>query len=101
MAKNDKGDVTVVTTKGQVVIPQAIREELGIKPKTKLLVYSYRDAVIMKKLEIPDIERELREIYREVDRRIKKYGELTQEEIQEEIEALRREKRKGSGRLRW
>lgn len=97
MTRYGKGDVTVVTTKGQVVIPQAIRRELGIKPKTKLLVYGYKDAVIMKKLEIPDVEKELREIYREVDKRIEKFGELTEEEIQEEIEECRREKRKAQG----
>ena len=94
MAEYEKPDVTVVSAKGQVVIPQAIREKLGIGPKTKLLVYGYQDAVIMKKLEIPDVEKELREIYEEVDKRIEKYGELTEEEIQREIEEYRRNKRK-------
>jgi len=94
MAEYEKPDVTVVSAKGQVVIPQAIREKLGIGPKTKLLVYGYQDAVIMKKLEIPDVEKELREIYEEVDKRIEKYGELTEEEIQQEIEEYRRNKRK-------
>lgn len=86
-----------MTTRGQVVIPQAIRKELRIGPKTKLLVYSYKDAVIMKKLEIPGLGRELKAIYAEVDKRLAKYGELTEEEIQEEIEAYRREKRKLQG----
>jgi AbrB family looped-hinge helix DNA binding protein len=47
-----EADVTVVSGKGQVVIPQSIRERLKIGPKTKLLVYGYGDAVIMKKMEI-------------------------------------------------
>jgi antitoxin PrlF len=94
MAKYEKSDVAVVSSKGQVVIPQSIREKLRIRPKSKLLVYGYRDAVVMKKLEIPDVEKELREIYSEVDKRVKKYGELTEEEIQQEIEEHRRAKRK-------
>jgi len=94
MVEYEKPDVTVVSAKGQVVIPQAIREKLGIGPKTKLLVYGYQDAVIMKKMEIPDVEKELREIYEEVDKRIEKYAELTEEEIQQEIEEYRRNKRK-------
>jgi len=94
MAKYEKSDVAVVSSKGQVVIPQSIREKLRIRPKSKLLVYGYRDAVVMKKLEIPDVEKELREIYSEVDKRIEKYGELTEEEIQQEIEKHRRAKRK-------
>lgn len=36
---------TVVSVRGQTVIPQEIREQLGIKPKTKL-VWSAQDGVI-------------------------------------------------------
>jgi AbrB family looped-hinge helix DNA binding protein len=50
MAQNEKVDITIVSEKGQVIIPQTIRKKLGIGPKTKLLIYGYRDAVIMKKL---------------------------------------------------
>ncbi len=39
MARREKPDVTVVSGKGQVVIPQTIRKKLGWEPKTKLLVY--------------------------------------------------------------
>jgi len=91
MAKYEKPDVAVVTSKGQVVIPKAIREKLGMGPKTKLLVYGYQDAVIMKKMEVPDIARELEGIYKKVDSKIAKYGELTNEEINEIIQAHRRE----------
>ena len=42
MSQNEKADVTVVSEKGQVVIPQAIRKKLGIGPKSKLLVYGYK-----------------------------------------------------------
>ncbi len=89
----EKADVTVVSGKGQVVIPQAIRNKLGIKPKTKLLIYGYQDAVIMKKLEIPNVEKRLEEMYKRIDKRITKYGELSEEEIQAEIEKYRAEKR--------
>ena len=43
-------EVTTVSDKGQVVIPQALRKELGIKPKTKLLVFGRGDTMIMKSL---------------------------------------------------
>jgi hydroxymethylpyrimidine/phosphomethylpyrimidine kinase len=47
----------------------------------------------MKKLEVPDVTKELEEIYRRVDARIAKYGELTNEEINEVIQDYRRRKR--------
>jgi AbrB family looped-hinge helix DNA binding protein len=94
MVQKEKADVTVVSEKGQVVIPQTIRKKLGIRPKTKLLVYGYEDAVIMKKLELPDITRELEALYKRVDTRIAKYGALTQEEVEAEIQQYRKEKAK-------
>jgi AbrB family looped-hinge helix DNA binding protein len=89
----EKADIIVVSSKGQVVIPQEIRRKLGIMPKTKMLVYGYGDAVILKKIEVPNVEKELREMYRRINRRIAKYGELTQEEIAEEIRKYRKAKR--------
>ena len=93
MVQYEKPDVTVVSGKGQVVIPQAIREKLGIGPKTKLLVYGYQDAVVMKKMEIPDVAKELEEIYRRVDAKVAKYGELTDKEVNEIVQDYRRKKR--------
>jgi AbrB family looped-hinge helix DNA binding protein len=86
-----------VSGKGQVVIPQSLREKLGIKPKTKLLVYGYQDAVIMRKMEVPDILKSLERMYRTIDERIEKYGEQSECEIQKEIEEYRAEKRKRKG----
>ncbi|MCX8189220.1 MAG: AbrB/MazE/SpoVT family DNA-binding domain-containing protein [Nitrososphaeria archaeon] len=87
-----KLDIIVVSSKGQVVIPQAVREKLGIKPQTKLLVYGYKDAVIMKKIEVPNIEEELENIYKKVEGRIARYGELADEEIEKIIQEYRKRK---------
>lgn len=92
-----KPDVIVVSSKGQVVIPQSLREKLGIKPKSKLLVYGYEDSLIMKKLSLGDVEKRLQAMYKRIDKRIAKYGELTEEEIQREIEKYRAEKRRQKG----
>jgi AbrB family looped-hinge helix DNA binding protein len=87
-------DITIVSDKGQVVIPAYLRNKLGIKPRTKLLVYNVEDTIILKKLKVPDLEKEMRELYKEIDKKIAKYGELSEEEIQKEIEKYRAEKRK-------
>jgi AbrB family looped-hinge helix DNA binding protein len=92
MAQNEKTDVTVVSEKGQVVIPLKIRKKLGIGPKTKLVIYGYQDAVIMKKLEVPDVTKELEEIYERINKKIEKEGELSNEEINEVIHDYRAKK---------
>ncbi len=93
MTTQDKAEVTVVSEKGQVVIPQALRKKLGIEAKTKLLVYGCEDAVIMKKLIVPDVAKELEALYRRIDKQIKEHGELSNEEIIEIVQDVRRRKR--------
>jgi len=51
-------DDTVTTTlssKGQVVIPEAIRERLGLKTGAQFVVVGDRDVVIFKVLQSPDM----------------------------------------------
>jgi AbrB family looped-hinge helix DNA binding protein len=93
MAKHEEAEVTVVSGKGQVVIPQSIRQKLGIGPKTKLLVYGYDDAVIMKKLDIPDVAKDLERLYAKVDKKVAKYGPLSDDDIDQIIQESRRRRR--------
>ena len=95
--KYEEEDVTVVSDEGQVVIPQTIRKRLGIRPKTKLIVYGYQDAVIMKKLKVPDVRKELEAVYRRVDEKVAKYGELSDEEINEIVQKYRKNGHKVTG----
>ena len=51
-------DVQVTTTspKGQVVIPQEIREQLGIKSGTKFAVYGKGDTIIFRRVKVPTVK---------------------------------------------
>ncbi len=94
MKKYEKPELISVSSKGQVVIPQSIREKLSLTPRSQLLAYSYRDAVILKKVYVPNPIQEMRRIWKEIDKRIEKYGlrRLNEREIAEEIQRYRREK---------
>jgi len=48
--------VTSLSTKGQVVIPRAVRADLGLKPGAKLLVMSDGQNVLLKPLEVSKLE---------------------------------------------
>lgn len=85
-------EITTVSVKGQVVIPQNLRRKLKLKPKTKLLVYGEGDTIIMKKLFLPDLMEEWEKIRQIVEERNRKYGALTEEDVKKEVDAHRREK---------
>ncbi len=44
-------DVTRVSDKGQVVIPKEIRDKLGFKEGTRLIVIATEDAVVLQRIE--------------------------------------------------
>jgi len=44
-------DVTKVSEKGQVVIPKEIRDMLGFKEGTRLIVVATEDAVVLQRIE--------------------------------------------------
>ncbi len=94
MAQNEKADLTILSEKGQVVIPAKIRLRMGLKPKTKFLVYECNDSVILKKFEEPDYSKELEAMYKRVDERIAKYGELSNDEINQIIHEHRQKNKR-------
>ncbi|MEK6984197.1 MAG: AbrB/MazE/SpoVT family DNA-binding domain-containing protein [Nanoarchaeota archaeon] len=49
-------EITTTSVKGQIVIPQDIRDDLDIKPGTKFAVYGKKDMVILKKIKTPTLE---------------------------------------------
>ena len=94
MAKYEKPELIVLSSKGQVVIPQGIRKKLGLKPKSQLLAYGYKDTVVLKKVRVPDVVQEMQRIWDKIDRRIEEKGlrRLSMREINAEIHRYRREK---------
>ena len=95
--EQEEAEIAVVGTKGQVVIPQRFRKALKITSKTKLVVYRKDDKLIVTKLKIPELGEELRGLFKEVDKLYKGKKKPTEEEILEEIQAYRQEKKNKSG----
>ena len=85
-------EIATVGTKGQFVIPQRMRRELGIGSKTRLAVYMKGDKLVVAKLTVPPIEQELNVLFTAVDRDLKGKRRPTDREILAEIQSYRREK---------
>jgi len=93
----EEPEIATVGTKGQVVIPQQIRKELGIKPRTKLAMYSRGGRLVAAKVEAPTLGDELKDLFREIDGRYKGKKRPTEREVLAEIQAYRKEKRAAQG----
>jgi AbrB family looped-hinge helix DNA binding protein len=83
-------EITTMSEKGQVVIPQRIRRTLKIKPRTRFAVYAKKNTIIMKAFEVPDLEKELSKIFSVVDR---KNLRLTEKDVYNEVQAYRMSRR--------
>jgi AbrB family looped-hinge helix DNA binding protein len=89
----EEAEIATVGAKGQVVIPLQIRKELGIRPKTKLAMYSKQGRLVAAKVEAPTLDDELEELFRGIDQRYSGKKRPTENEILAEIQAHRRGKR--------
>ena len=85
-------EIAIVGTKGQIVIPQQLRRELRITPKTKLAVYRKGDKLVVTRLKVSPLGEEFKDLFKEIDRQYKGKRRPTEKEILEEIQAHRREK---------
>ena len=93
----EEPEIAIVGTKGQIVIPQQLREELSIKPKTKLALYRRGDKIVVTRLEVPPLTDDLKEFFMEIDEKRKGKKRPTEREILEEIQAFRNERRRIEG----
>lgn len=80
--------IATMGKRGQVVIPKEIREKLGLPERARFVVYGRGDVIVLKRLELPDIEDEWEEIFEAVDE--KDLG-LSDADVREEVEAARRD----------
>ncbi len=84
-----------MSSRGQIVIPQDIREELKASEGTIFSIVSSKDAIILKKILTPSKEeliKELGEIALEGSKRAKKLG-IRESDVAELVQRARKSKR--------
>ena len=54
--KESEVQITTTSPKGQVVIPQEIRQQMRIESGTKFAVYGKGDTIIFKRVEMPTVK---------------------------------------------
>ena len=79
---------TTLSTKGQVVIPEEIRAQLGLEPGAQFVVIADRDVVIFRLLEPPSLKDFAAIVGRA--RKIAKQTGMTQTDITNAVKKVRR-----------
>jgi len=79
---------TTLSSKGQVVIPEEIRAQLGLEPGAQFVVIADRDVVILRLLEPPSLKDFAAIVGRA--RRVAKQTGMTQADITNAVKKVRR-----------
>ena len=88
-------EITKMSSKGQVVIPQDIRKEKGIKDGEKFLVYDLDDSIVLKRIKnLKDTKSkdEFERVFRSMWKTAKAKG-ISKGDVEKEIADYRRSKR--------
>lgn len=81
---------TKLSTRGQVVIPEEIRNRLGLEPGHQFVVIGEGDVVVLKSVQAPKLE-ELKSLLDKVQEAAKAAG-VTPEDVERAIQEVRRSK---------
>jgi bifunctional DNA-binding transcriptional regulator/antitoxin component of YhaV-PrlF toxin-antitoxin module len=65
-------DLIKMSPKGQLVVPQEIREKQGFLPGDRFVGFQVKDGVFFKKVKIPDVKLEFEKLSKEIEKQFKK-----------------------------
>lgn len=85
-------DLVKMSPKGQLVVPQDIRDREGFTPGDRFVPFQVKDGILFKRVAIPDVKAEFEKLSKEVKKQFKKY-KVTTKDVDE---ALRWKRRKSS-----
>ena len=84
-------EVTAVSSKGQIVLPKAIRDSLALRSGTRLMVMSDGENILLKPIRRPDIS-EFRQMMDQAAQWASDAG-MTEEDISDAIREARKARR--------
>ena len=76
-----------MSRKGQLVVPKAIREQIGFEPSDRFIAMAVEDGVIFKKIDI-DVEQEYDRLSQQVQERFER-EDIDENAVEDAIESAR------------
>ena len=84
-------EITSVSSKGQVVLPKAIRDEMDLDTGSKLVIFTDRKNILLKPITMPDLS-EFESLMKESKKWAEKVG-MKQSDIDDAIKTVRKRNR--------
>lgn len=69
-----EADLIKMSPKGQLVVPQDIREKEGFNPGDRFVSFPVKGGVLFKRVKIPEVKLEFKKLAKEVEQQFKKQG---------------------------
>ncbi len=85
-------EMTKISSKGQIVLPQAVRRKLGLEEGERLMVLCSKDGVLLKRIEAP-----LKERFRQMLQTSRAWARkvnLTRKDVNQAIHDVRKKRAK-------
>jgi len=83
-------EIATLSERGQIVIPQDVREKMHLEPGSKFAVFSIEDSIVLKKIEIPSLEK-WDDVLKPLRAEAKKKG-ITEQDVDRMVQETRRGK---------
>jgi AbrB family looped-hinge helix DNA binding protein len=80
-------EIVKMSPKGQLVVPKAIREQIGFEPSDRFIAMAVEDGVIFKKIDI-DVEQEYDRLSQQVQERFER-EDIDENAVEDAIEWVR------------
>lgn len=82
-------ELVKMSIKGQLVVPQTIRETSNLNPGERFVAFPVEEGVLFKKIEIPQVKLEWQQLAKEVQARFRKQG-IKKSDVSEAVKWARK-----------
>jgi len=82
-------DMTRLSERGQIVIPNEMRKRMGLKEGTRFVVMGLDDTIVLRRLELSEEKIRLKKLLEKSRKKAKNVG-FTEKEIEKLVQAVRK-----------
>ncbi len=82
-------ELVKMSPKGQLVVPQKIREQQHFESADRFIAVSVKEGVLFKKVKIPDVKAEFRALSKEIEQKFKE-KDIPKEDVNEAVRWARK-----------